>query len=556
MIRTRCFFLFLLLCLISIASADWEITSVKYVVGVTPVIAFVSPTPQNGNTTNNTWLYLNVTCDVGCENVSATTKDINNTKTTYYLINDTPNNWHLNITGLTYGQIISFNATGNTTLGAKGYSDNRAITFYICGSLPSSLTLLYDVVANQTCFTLGASSIILDCNGHTIHYSTVSGASGYGVLGNSLGSSSIIKNCIFIRGASVWQSSAIRAYAINSININNVTASVNQGTDYAIGLIGVSTANITNSNISCSGTPCQALLLSPTGSSTTNIEVWNSTLSAVGGNAISAQTSNAILVADSNLTSTTTVLNFLGNVFNTLFRNSYINGTTFLQTGLSNNYDNYFLNTTIPTLTYSLTSTSNFTRQWYARINVTNARGSPVTSTIIVTDNQSQQVYNKTYSLTPYFVVNETTYRSTTNIQYNNQTITVNSSDYDNFQMSFNFSSPDTTVNITLRLTPIPEQPIGGYPIYPKCQDGTQVGACSVNNPTYLCSNERTLQPSYECMQATPEEKPLLPSWWQWSKFWVAICALVGMFYLWDEKDTLFQIVPELPEEEMGEGEG
>ena len=438
---------------------------------------------------------MNVTCDVGCENVSATTKNINNALTTYYLINDTSNNWHFNITGLTYGQIISFNATGNTTLGAKGYSDNRAITFYICGSLPSSLTLLYDVVANQTCFSLGASSIILDCNGHTITYSTVSGNNGYGVFGNSVGSGSTIKNCIFNRGASTWQSSAIRAYAIGSFNINNVTISVTQSTDYGIGLIGVSTANITNSNISCSGSPCQALLLSPTGISTTNIEVWNTTLSSIGGDAVYALSANNLLFSEVNITSTARALDFLGNVFNTLFRNSYINATTFLQTSFSNNYDNYFLNTTIPTFTYSLTSTSNFTRQWYARINVTNSAGSPLTSTIIVSDNLSRVALNTTSNLTNYFIVNDTSYTSTSKINYNNQTISVNSTGYDNVSIMYNFSKPDVTVNITLTLTPIIIPPIlpnesgsgGGPPPAPRCSDGTLYGQCSTVHQGVYC---------------------------------------------------------------------
>ena len=430
---------------------------------VAPTLAFVFPTPLSGNTTNQSSLYLNVTCSEECTNVSIVTKNYLNTQTKYYLLKDSGTNWHFNITDITLDQIVNYQAFGNDTANNTGSSSTSTITFYLCGVPHGTLTLLYDVAANQTCFSL-SSAVTLDCNGHTVSYSTVSGNFGYGVLADFFvtggGSGSTIKNCIFNRGSSSSQSGAIKMNTVGSITLTNVTALNNQGTDAAIFVVGSTDINISNSNLSCSGSPCPTVIFSDSSVPSQRNEIWNSTLTATSGSAFYAINSFNLKVFNSNLTAASgQAIRILQNVNQTLFKNSYINGSTTIAIQGGNTYENILLNDTMPSFTYSVPSSSNFTVQWYGRINVTDISTSPVQATLNLTNNQSQNVFNGLVGangLTDWLIVNDTRYGSSSNLLYNNHSINVNYTGYAVNFSYFNFSRADSTVNITLyRQTPV-----------------------------------------------------------------------------------------------------
>ena len=94
---------------------------------------------------------------------------------------------------------------------------------------------------------------------------------------------------------------------------------------------------------------------------------------------------------------------------------------------------------------------------------------------------------------------------------------------------------------------------IGIIPLAGGCLDGTKIQECSTVNVGWICADNKELEVANQCQPQKVEERPILPSWWEWNKLIVAICTMVAIYYLWDERDTLFQIVPELPEEEVME---
>jgi len=121
----------------------------------------------------------------------------------------------------------------------------------------------------------------------------------------------------------------------------------------------------------------------------------------------------------------------------------------------------FFINTTANyTNTTLLSSDDNFWVQWYARVNVTDSSGASLTST--VNDTQNSTVGNQTfygyYSLTPWYLVNDTYYFGVSGKQvYNNHTIIVNNSlaTPSTNTTKFNFTGRDYTVNLTLYYTAI-----------------------------------------------------------------------------------------------------
>ena len=416
---------------------------------VAPTLAFVPITPINDSNLSQNWVYFNVTTSEPTVNASVVID-----ATTYYLTQNTSTNWQLNVSGLSIAT-HTYYAKANDSAGNIGTSETRTVTTQYCGVLPGSVTLRVDVSANNTCFDM-IDGATLDCAGHSINYSTVSGAHGYGVRADAFvtgGSGSTIKNCIFNRGASTWQANGIRIYGTYGVNVDNVTIYVDHSTDAGIFLTGVNTINITNSNISCSGSPCQAVGSSANVEPTTNVEIWNSNLTAISGNAIYVINTNNFKVFNSNLTSDSYAIYFLGNVFNSTFKNNYISGSRTISTSSSNNYDHIFLNNTFPTLVYSLTASSNFTVQWYGRINTTNSTGSPLQALINDTDAQAQVAFEGqagVNGLTNWFIVNDTKYSGTGNILYNNHSINASYPGYSFNQTNFNFSGQDFTANITL----------------------------------------------------------------------------------------------------------
>ncbi|MDO8340250.1 MAG: right-handed parallel beta-helix repeat-containing protein, partial [Candidatus Burarchaeum sp.] len=94
-----------------------------------------------------------------------------------------------------------------------------------CGTLTASTTLDIDLTTTGTCFTIGADSITLDCNGHTITGSGSTAGSGFGVM-NTQYDNVVIRNCVitnFEKGIYFTGASD------NAIFINDTISAVTEG---------------------------------------------------------------------------------------------------------------------------------------------------------------------------------------------------------------------------------------------------------------------------------------------------------------------------------------
>lgn len=149
---------------------------------------------------------------------------------------------------------------------------------------------------------------------------------------------------------------------------------------------------------------------------------------------------------------------FLGGSYDTIFANSTIyhqsnTSKDYYSAGVS--YNIKFVNTTMNYSNITVASGDNFTKQWYVRVNVTDSVGSPLSAT--VNDTQNTATGNQTlygyYSLTPYYLVNESYWLSgAQSISYNNHTIIANHSGASptSNTTSVNITGRDWTINLTL----------------------------------------------------------------------------------------------------------
>ncbi len=85
-----------------------------------------------------------------------------------------------------------------------------------CGPINTSITLSANVSANTTCYTLNASSIVLDCNNYTIFYGINGSANSYGVYASSVNNVTV-KNCYLID----INSSGTQGVAVNFADVDN-----------------------------------------------------------------------------------------------------------------------------------------------------------------------------------------------------------------------------------------------------------------------------------------------------------------------------------------------
>lgn len=121
-------------------------------------VTFVLPTPSTGYTSNQSWLYINVTVDTPCSMVFIRTWNINGSITNYYMYKSSDSNWNINMTGLVYGQISFYQVFATTEDGIVDATERRAITYFITGAiLPLSMT------SNQTYYDVG-DTILVWCN--------------------------------------------------------------------------------------------------------------------------------------------------------------------------------------------------------------------------------------------------------------------------------------------------------------------------------------------------------------------------------------------------------
>lgn len=127
----------------------------------------------------------------------------------------------------------------NTTIGtssANDTSENSIAYGSFCMDItsPGIYQLKSDVESEGTCYNISANDVILDCNGHTINYSTSGNASQYGIYDE--GNSTIIKNCNIIDGneSSNSQRDGIHLEGSNNWTIFNNTVSVGSTSSYGI----------------------------------------------------------------------------------------------------------------------------------------------------------------------------------------------------------------------------------------------------------------------------------------------------------------------------------
>jgi hypothetical protein len=181
----------------------------------------------------------------------------------------------------------------------------------------------------------------------------------------------------------------------------------------------------------------------------------------------------------------------------------------------ANNYDVY-LNTSAQNNTFlnvsfnkdkvgfgTCTTQCNLTIKWYARVNVTDYTGSALQNAIVnITDfrNNQRMVNNLTAvtGLTNYVIVTEMIMNKTgavvSNYTFNNHTISVNLSGYNANTTSFNWTSGDITLNVTLYTS--------GGPTSSCTYSGSgnwiinTADRCNITSSQYLSSNTLTISGS------------------------------------------------------------
>ena len=124
-----------------------------------------------------------------------------------------------------------------------------------CSTITSSKTVTSDVSATATCFTIGANSITLDCNGYTINY----GSAGAGVGVSNTGFDDVtIKNCVITKSGTAGNTNygILMTSAAHRGLLQDNTIRTNGGnTNHGIFIdAGSNYTSVMNNNIYTSGT--------------------------------------------------------------------------------------------------------------------------------------------------------------------------------------------------------------------------------------------------------------------------------------------------------------
>jgi hypothetical protein len=183
--------------------------------------------PQFSNYSDNNGSLINT--GIGLFNVTVTSTngtvllEINNTNIT--ATNLTSNIYNVSYSFTSNGTYTyRWHSWGNGTLQNYNKSDDRSYTVNNgvtgCGTLNSANStyiLLNNVTSTDTCFTIGANNITLDCQGYEINYSSNGGDSEYGFYSNK--NFTTIKNCVIKEGAVA----GANKYAIYFSTVDNGT---------------------------------------------------------------------------------------------------------------------------------------------------------------------------------------------------------------------------------------------------------------------------------------------------------------------------------------------
>ncbi|NOQ55212.1 MAG: hypothetical protein GQ477_00215, partial [Nanohaloarchaea archaeon] len=134
-------------------------------------------------------------------------------------ITETTHNWWVNCTNGTGGE-SSIDVGGNFTFTAD-YTPPHSIN--TCQDLTienGNYILMQDISSSETCFTVGASNITLDCQGYTIDGNDTTSTYGVYVSDSAYGNGTI-KNCVLTD----WYYGVYVRYADNYSIINNTVES-------------------------------------------------------------------------------------------------------------------------------------------------------------------------------------------------------------------------------------------------------------------------------------------------------------------------------------------
>jgi hypothetical protein len=302
---------------------------------------------------------------------------------------------------LTDGQPISRNGTDGVFEGQIGYLLMISEFEYrsVCGKLTSSYTLISNVNAIGSCFTMGAYSIVLDCNGYTIN------GSGTGVaIGADSQNYITIKNCRIKNFG--WGIDFVFIQISNVINVSVIDSS------YGFYIHGNSQNNVFD-----------------------NVSTNNNSYGVYFGNTTNGNYGRLNTFSNSSLNSVTTDIYSTRESVN----NKFVN-TTFNQSKVG----------------WGACSPCNFSVSWYGRVNVTNSTNAPLPANVNVSDINGKSAFSSTAGasgLTPWFAILDYYASSAGNTLFNDYSVNASySPDYNLTQSSFNFGGRDYTFNITLFL--------------------------------------------------------------------------------------------------------
>ena len=380
--------------------------------------------------------------------------------------------------------------TNATTAVAESSGTTALLLLYsTCGIITSSATLTTDLSSLGNCVTFGANDVTLDCAGHSIGWGTDGHDCAYQMKGiqNTGYNRTTIKNCIITTiyrtfgtecleggdgnamefgGYDIYYSSAR-----NTTFTNNTLFNTGESSGAGIYLGSVINATITNHTITLGvtgGDPDARTVAQTNGiqgsgvyNSTFNnvsISIWSANnYNGWAGNNIGVYLTtaknvsmNALTINANDFASDSCIV--LSATNNSLIENSTLTCASSSVSADATTYTNYLRGLSFDRSKVSVTAGGNLTIQWYVRVNVTSA-GVAVSAT--VNDTQNTASKNATffgyYSLTPWYVVNDTAVVGSSLVSYNNHTIKVNNSLYTNVTQSINITG-SWTINISLTL--------------------------------------------------------------------------------------------------------
>ncbi|RJQ21527.1 DUF11 domain-containing protein, partial [Candidatus Woesearchaeota archaeon] len=165
-----------------------------------------------------------------------------------YVINNTVNATYWNSSG----DELFVNVTESTNITLDEVS--------ACGTITTDTNLTNNITSDDTCITIGADNVALDCQGYTINYSAT--ANGNGVLASGR-SNVTVRNCIILKtNVSTSASSAILYTNTDDSLVVNVTVNATGSTSAGVELAGGSARNsIYNSSFNSSAYPAVFLFL-------------------------------------------------------------------------------------------------------------------------------------------------------------------------------------------------------------------------------------------------------------------------------------------------------